>query len=393
MKVWKRNRKPQPEQEVIQVQTAGSRRWQEPLGSLSFFEESSVNQRRLYRALRENIPVIDAAIHKLLRLLGDFTVECDDLQAQEELAYFLQNVKVNGCQNGIDAFLSCYFAQLLTYGTAVGEMVLTAVGGEIGALYNADLDGLEFRCGKSPLGWNLYCRTEQGLKPVLYPELIVTSALNPPHGSAQGVSILNGLPFVSEILMKIYHTIGVNWERVGNVRFAVTYKPTGDAVDRANAKEHARQMAEAWTSAMEKRGQVSDFVAVGDVNVKVIGADNQILDSEIPVRQMMEQIVAKLGLPPFLLGFSWSSTERMSSQQADILTSEMDSYRRLLTPTIRKICVTWLRLHGYAEHCTIQWNEITLQDAVDLAEARLKNAQAAQIEQQLAKEESVSTGK
>lgn len=392
MKVWKRNRKPQPEPEVLPMQTAGSRRLQTPLDPHGLWGESEAGQRRLYRALRENIPVIDAAIHKLLRLLGDFTVECADQAAQVGLQRFLQNVKVNGCQNGMDAFLSCYFAQLLTYGTAVGEMVLTA-GGEIGALYNADLDGLEFRPGKTPLDWKLYCRTEQGSKPVLYPDLIVTSALNPPHGSAHGVSILNGLPFVSEILLKIYRTIGINWDRVGNVRFAVTYKPSGDAVDRANAREHARQMAEAWTSAMENSGQVSDFVAVGDVNVKVIGADNQILDSEIPVRQMMEQIVAKLGLPPFLLGFSWSSTERMSSQQADILTSEMDSYRRLLTPTIRKICAMWLRLHGYAEDCTITWSEITLQDAVDLAEARLKNAQAAQIEQQLAKEESVSTGR
>ena len=33
-------------------------------------------------------------------------------------------------------------------------------------------------------------------------------------------------------------------------------------------------------------------------------------------RQMLEQLVAKTGLPPFLLGLSWSSTERMSAQQA-----------------------------------------------------------------------------
>ena len=109
---------------------------------------------------------------------------------------------------------------------------------------------------------------------------------------------------------------------------------------------------------MQPSNQVSDFVAVGDVNVKVIGADNQILDSNIPVRQMLEQIVAKLGIPPFLLGFSWSSTERMSSQQADILTSEMDSYRRLLTPAIRKICRMWLLLNGYRDGVEICWQEI-----------------------------------
>lgn len=209
--------------------------------------------------------------------------------------------------------------------------------------------------------------------------------MNPEPGQAQGVSVLRGLPFVSGILVKIYHTIGVNWERVGNVRFAVTYKPTSDASDRAYAKDRAQQIASEWSRAMQEGEGVSDFVAVGDVNIKVIGADNQILNSEVPVRQMLEEIVAKLGIPPFLLGLSWSSTERMSSQQADILTSELEAYRRLLNPVISKICSMWLRLNGYDSRHNIVWNNITLQDEVDLAKARLTNAQAAQIEQTLGK--------
>ena len=60
---------------------------------------------------------------------------------------------------------------------------------------------------------------------------------------------------------------------------------------------------------------VSDFVAVGDVTIKAIGADNQILDSNVPVRQMLEEIVAKMGIPPFLLGLSWSSTEDVYKRQ------------------------------------------------------------------------------
>ncbi len=129
-----------------------------------------------------------------------------------------------------------------------------------------------------------------------------------------------------------------------------------------------------------RKDTVRDFVAVGDVSIKAIGADNQILDSEIPVREMLEQIVAKLGLPPFLLGLSWSSTERMSSQQADILTSELQSYRQLLNPIINRICSMWLRLNGYAPQFTVEWENITLQDKTETANARLLNAKAAQIE-------------
>ena len=192
----------------------------------------------------------------------------------------------------------------------------------------------------------------------------------------RGTSLLRGLHFVSEILLKVYKTLGVNWDRLGNVRFAVTCKPDPAGM---YAGERARQMAEEWKRAM-RAGEVNDFVAVGDVSIRAIGADNQILDSDVPVRQMLEQIVAKLGVPPFLLGLSWSSTERMSSQQADMLTSELDAYRRVLTPVVRRICSTWLTLAGYAPEVGVEWDEITMQDEVDHANARYLNAQARELE-------------
>ncbi|NLA77816.1 MAG: serine/threonine protein phosphatase, partial [Clostridiales bacterium] len=216
--------------------------------------------------------------------------------------------------------------------------------------------------------------------PVKHPDFTLLSALSPEPGCVYGTSLLSGLPFVSSVLMKIFNTIGTNWERVGNVRFAITYKPQNDALDRNYARERATQIASEWSQAMQSGSSVKDFVAVGDVSIKVIGAENQIPDSEIPVRQMLEQIVAKTGLPPFMLGLSWSSTERMSVQQADILTSELEGYRRILTPVIERICRTFLQLEGYTCTPEIVWNDITLRDEVELARARLYNAQAARLE-------------
>ena len=123
-------------------------------------------------------------------------------------------------------------------------------------------------------------------------------------------------------------------------------------------------------------GSVRDFVAVGDVGIQVIGGDAPILDSEIPVRQLLEQIVAKTGIPPFMLGLSWSSTERMSSQQADLLTTEITALRRTLKPVLERIFRLWLRMHGF--HCGFEvvWDEINLQDEVEEARAELYRQQA-----------------
>ena len=364
---------------ALTVQTA--RREGHPFSALGRYVPLA-SERRLYKTLREAIPIIDAAIYKIIRLMGGFEVMCKDGRAQEELKNFLKTVQVGAYQTGIHSFLSAYLEQLLTYGNAVGEIVPEPGGSGIRALYNAPLDALEVRQGDNPLQLDFYHRDMGAYQPLAYPSLILFSALNPEPGQTEGISLLRGLPFVSGILLKIYNTIGVNWDRVGNVRFAVTYKPSGESGERGYTKERAEQMAREWSSAMrEDSGTVSDFVAVGDVGIQVIGADNQILDSAIPVRQMLEQIVAKLGIPPFLLGLSWSSTERMSSGQADILTSELEAYRRVLEPVVEKICSMWLKMQGYGDRVDIVWENINLQDEIELANARLRAAQAAEIEE------------
>ncbi len=346
-----------------------------PFAMLDSCASLSPAQTRLYYTLREAVPVIDAAVFKLVRLTGGFRVNCGGGEAQAALDAFLRGVQVGGSQRGVDAFIAAYFEQLLTCGTAVGEIVTDAKG-RPAALYNASLDAVELRRAPDGLGVEVCARGAGKAEPVQYPELVMLSVLNPEPGQLYGNSLLKGLPFVSAVLLKIFAAVGANWERVGNIRFAVTYKPQNDALDRAYAKDRAMQVAKEWGECMRAGGAVRDFVAVGDVQIKVIGADNQILDSEVPARQMLEQIVAKTGLPPFMLGLSWSSTERMSSQQADALTSELEAYRRILTPVIAHIADVFLRLNGFGAKAEVEWDDITMQDQIDLSRARLFEAQA-----------------
>ena len=214
--------------------------------------------------------------------------------------------------------------------------------------------------------------------PLKHQELLLFTPLNPEAEHPYGVSLLRSMPYLTGLLLKIYDAMGKNWERCGNVRFAVTYKPQDGEMDRTAAQERAEQIAEEWSRAMQEsgNGSVRDFVSVGDVSIRAIGADNQILDSGTPVRQILEQLVAKTGLPPFLLGLSWSSTERMSAQQADMLTSEITALRRTLTPVVERICTLWLRLNGYGCRAAVDWEDINLQDEVEEAKAALYLQQA-----------------
>ena len=214
-----------------------------------------------------------------------------------------------------------------------------------------------------------------------HPERLLYTVSNPSAKHPEGTSLLRGLPSLSGILMRVYETVGQNFDRAGNVRYAVTYKPSSEN-ESAFAAERAAEIARQWADGMQsaKAGAIKDFVAVGDVDIKVIGADGPILDTEIPVRQLLEQLVAKLSIPPFLLGLSWSTTERMSSQQADILTSEIDYYRRLLGQMIMKVVRLYCALEGIEERITLRWENVDLQDEESLARARLYNAQAEKAE-------------
>lgn len=339
----------------------------------------SPQEYQLYDALRFAVPVVDAAIHKIVRLTGGFRLEADQEAAQEVLDSFACHVPVNASGVSLQMFADQMLDSLLTYGNAVGEL-LSDENGRPAALLTAHPSVLRLDAGKNGQSRYLLSEPDGRTVPLKYPERILFAALDPPAGALYGVSVLRGLPAVSRILLRIFECVGQNYDRAGNIRYAVTYRP--DSNSAAFAKEHAQAIAETWRDGIQaaKYGEVQDFIAVGDVGIQVIGAENQLFDTNVPVRQLLEQIVAKLSIPPFLLGLSWSSTERMSAQQADILTSELEYFRRILTPMLRRIGTEVLRSAGFDLEPQIVWDHINLQDETELADARLKNAQAREIE-------------
>ncbi len=340
-----------------------------PFVNLGGFMNLGLNN-RVYKSLRENVPVIDAAVLKIIRLINDFEFETGNDQTDAQMNKFFEGICVGGNQTGISAFVSTYLSDLLTYGSAAGEMIADDSG--FYALYNGELNALEVKRAQNNLDIEFY----NSGKKLPRQDLILFSALNPEPGSILGTSLLRGLPFISDVLLTIYNTIGENWEHAGNLRYAVTYKPADGDTDAGVARDRASQICRAWQDAMSSKDTVKDFVAVGDVSVKVIGADNNVLSSEIPVRQLMEQIVAKTGLPPYMLGFSWSTTERMSQQQADMLTTELEAYRKIITPVLMKIAAKYMEVNSLYLPVKIKWADITLQDETEHAKARLYNAQA-----------------
>ena len=364
---------------AVQIREGG----RHPFGVLDGYVPLQQGEIALYRSIREAVPIVDAAIWKLIRLAGGVIVQCGDKRAQEELDWFLQHVNTGRGQRGIQSFLDCYLDSMLTCGRAVGEIVPDRRRRDIAALLCGNVADIEIKEGATPMEFAIWGRGTDGtMRELPRQELLLFTPFQPETDSPYGVSLLRSMPFLTEILLKIYQAMGMNWERMGNVRFAVVYKPGDNPLDQSMVQERSRQIAREWSAAMQagKHGSVRDFVAVGDVDIKVIGADNQVLDSEVPVRQILEQLVSRPGIPPFLLGLSRSTTERMSTQQADMMTSEITAIRRGLEPVVERICELWLTLHGYRPQVSVEWEDVNLQDLVEEARAELYRQQARTVE-------------
>ena len=93
-----KNRVPAAE---VRAQTAQLRNWERhPFGTLGEYVPLRRGEARLYRAVREAVPVVDAAVYKLIRMAGGVTAACEDKGAERELGEFLRTVPTGGGSSG-----------------------------------------------------------------------------------------------------------------------------------------------------------------------------------------------------------------------------------------------------------------------------------------------------
>ena len=133
-----------------------------PFGVLDGYVPLSQGEMELYRSIREAVPIVDAALRKLVRLAGGVKVSCRESAAQEGLDWFLQHVNTGRGQRGIQSFLDGYLDSMLTFGRAVGEIVPDRRGREIAAVLCGNPADVEIREGESPLEFTLWGRDGWG---------------------------------------------------------------------------------------------------------------------------------------------------------------------------------------------------------------------------------------
>lgn len=364
---------------------AAGRREMEPLGAYTdVFSQWLPRQvsPRLYEALREAIPPLDAAIDRYCTLDGIVRVTGKNEALVAEIEDWAATVPVNDLQQGLQAFYTTQGNELYEQGFVIGEFVYSEAVDDVIGLRVADSKGVYFKRGtdkqlevwyREPArirtradgmadierllrnGYAADTAVAQMLSREGYVKLdralLTYDGFHVEGNNPYGTSLLRPMPFVARILLSMDNALGHTWSRFGDPMYHVNYK-TAARVDAAELEKRRTTLATRLSDMINIRrnGNTSDFVtAVGKddmIDIKVIGADNQVLEIEQPARHLLEQIVSKTGIPSWLLGFNWTTAERLAAKQCEILLQESKTRWVMRKPNLVRIIEAMLRARG-----------------------------------------------
>ncbi|MGH8083862.1 MAG: minor capsid protein [Lysobacter sp.] len=335
----------------------------------------------LYEALREAVPVLDGGINRLVTVDGIIEVEGGNDKLTAEIAEWMRNVPVNDLETGYQAFYASQGAEHYEQGVGIGEFVYDGKGRDVIGLRVADSKGLEFARDSDRMRIFYRAPTNRGdtrrdgLGSVesllrgtvrgdtcgallaagyvdLEPRQLVVALNQPEADNPYGTSILRSVPFVAQILLKMQNATGRSWERFGDPPFHVSYSTKNRKIDNATALSRARQIVADLATAMaaKAKGNSVDLAtgagADDEIKIAIIGAAGEALEIGEPARHMLEQVVAAFGLPPWMLGITWSQASGIGEQQSVVVLQEAQTRFERRGPGLHKPIEAMLRARG-----------------------------------------------
>lgn len=337
----------------------------------------------LYHTLRETIPLLDAAIAKTVEFVGCPTIEAEP-ETKQEIEDWLNALHVNRIQTGFKNWLGTWIGNALEFGRAHTEIILTADQKDVYALMELHPATISLRPATDRYSLDIVQNQALVAGPVRMNPLLMLSAIHSIQGDdPNGTSLFWGLPFVAGIITKMTDSLGKTWERFGTPRYHVSWEPPEEGYSDPDGAQSRSIISDLMTSFQQSLqsgvdGDVSDFFSAGKVTVSVIGAEGEALDFETPMRTLTEQVVSKTGIPPFVFGLQWATTERMSAVQAALLTEMVENLRAEIHGEINYLVNFRQTISGGDTEFNLCWPHPTLLDDMDTARAALFQSQADQ---------------
>lgn len=329
------------------------------------------------------IPPLKRAVSVLTGMVGCPEFVSSTEAETNDLALWSAQVGYGRIGQGLGMWLRDHGRQRLVYGFGVGEAEIDPTAKEVLRLHSYSSPRHGFQSDELGEITILQQQSMRGLVP-LNPETTVLSVHDPDGGNPNGESLFFSIPTVAQTWLDILHNYRETWRRCGSPVFHVNWEPPENFNDQNHKKSDGvrTRLEEAWNKLIRSKqvdGKTLDFFSTGKVSIVTVGADGQVIDVQEGKRNIVEEIVVASNLPPWLLGYSWSTTERLSTQQADMLVTFIETLRTEITGSIQKLVELRQRVAGKRSPFEIVWPAVNLQDLVQTAQAELMMANAKRV--------------
>lgn len=336
------------------------------------------------------IPVYKRAIQILVGFCGMPLFEGDEA-AVKDLIEWSTNVQYGRIGRGLGAWQRDYLGQCLKYGYGVGEAEIGAARKEVSALWVYRSPTCGFKSNEFGELEIIQQQAGRGMGVTLNPETTVLTVNDPEGCDPNGQPLFMACPTFAQIWLEVASSYRSTWRRCGIPVFHIHTRlpdtlddPEGEIASEVNSAVEAQWNAGIKSQVVDGRAQDFFTASTGEASVKTVGSDGQLIDIQIAKRNIVEELVVATGIPPWMLGYSWSTTERLSTQQADTLLAWIDCMRAAATPGLRQIIELRQRLAGKRGKVSLRWPDVNLQDLTETATAALNEARALESKEKVA---------
>jgi hypothetical protein len=352
----------------------------EPRYPIDTYDTDSA-RRRLYRFLRDNVPVLNAVVWTWVRLCAadfEFRIEGESSPDDEKaIRKILDGLDSRIFQNGLmkrggfRELLLQFFESLFTDGAVCGELRLTPSQRQVESFMLADMLSISVeRDGDTQRLYQLVAER----KVPLNEQSIFYYGLGTQPGSVVGRSLLQAIPFVARVEQTLVSDMHRSMRSSGYHRIHVQLTPPERRADETEADYFSRANSyfDDTVAMMRDFGPDKNPVTWNDVKIEYIGPSSKTSASSgwyLNHKAMIEDICAGANLAPFMLGYAYGATHNWAEFKYELVQRQVATVQQAAASLLNWIANVELALAGISAEVRVRFDNRVSIGIADRAQA------------------------
>jgi hypothetical protein len=319
---------------------------------------------KLYRFLRDNIPILNSAVWIWTRictapayfeLKGSENPTLLD-KGTEVIRDLDRRIYQHSFQKfgWVDALLVQFFRSLFTDGAVCGELVLTPSRDGLDKFYFIDPATIRLKL-KNENTWEIFQEVDGNLTK-LDPASTFYVGLDPDPDDPRGKSILSSIPFVARVEQRLLEDMQKTMHNAGYHRLHLKIKQPDRNPGESDETyiTRANKYFENTAEMVRKLAPEDNPVTWDDVSIEYIGPSGHISSSHywyINHKSLIEDICAGVHLDPSILGYSYGSAQSWAQFKYELILQNVVSIQKSATRFLEWMRNIELALHGLPLEC------------------------------------------